>query len=53
LAWVLIVTTAIPVAITHGELSYPYKGHNYTACVFLNDLGYSHVGFQVCFNKKN
>ena len=52
MAWVLIVTTAIPVAITHGELSYPYKGHNYTACVFLNDLGYSHVGFQVCFNLK-
>ncbi|KAJ6635357.1 Allatostatin-A receptor [Pseudolycoriella hygida] len=49
LAWVVIVTSAIPVALSHGELNYPYKDRNYTACVFLSEMGYSHVGFQVSF----
>lgn len=48
----LIVTSAIPVALSHGELNYPYKERNYTACVFLSELGYSHVGFQVSENVK-
>lgn len=47
LTWVLIVTTAIPVALSHGIINFPYKGDNYVACVFLSDFGYSLVWFQV------
>lgn len=53
LAWVVIVTSAIPVALSHGVLNYPYKERNYTACVFLSEEGYSLVGFQVSENVQN
>lgn len=46
-AWVVIVTTAIPVAIVHGVVNYPYNGRNYTACLFLIENGYNLVLFQV------
>lgn len=46
-AWIVIVTSAIPVAVSHGVLNYPYRGQNYTACVFQTELGYSLVAFQV------
>lgn len=46
-AWIVIVTSAIPVAVSHGVLNYPYRGQNYTACVFQSELGYSLVAFQV------
>lgn len=46
-AWFLIFTSAIPVAITHGEVSYVHKGQPNTACLFLSEEGYSHVAFQV------
>lgn len=47
LAWIVIITSAIPAAVSHGVLKYPYAGYNYTACVFLRDLGYNHIAFQV------
>lgn len=46
-AWVVIVTTAIPVAIVHGVVNFPYNGRNYTACLFLVENGYNLVLFQV------
>lgn len=46
-AWILIVSTAIPVAIVHGVVDYPYNGRNYTACLFLVENGYNLVLFQV------
>lgn len=54
-AWIVIVTTAIPVAIVHGVVNFPYNGRNYTACLFLVENGYNLVLFQVnkslCFAK--
>lgn len=49
LAWVAIVTSAIPVALSHGVVNYPYRDHNYTACVFRSDLNYNLIAFQVSF----
>lgn len=46
-AWVVIVLTGIPAALTHGVVNYPYGGRNYTACLFLSDEGYNLVAFQV------
>uniref|UniRef100_A0AAG5CPQ2 G-protein coupled receptors family 1 profile domain-containing protein n=1 Tax=Anopheles atroparvus TaxID=41427 RepID=A0AAG5CPQ2_ANOAO len=45
--WFIILTTAIPVAISHGVLSYPRQGGEYTACLFLHNKGYSLVAFHV------
>lgn len=46
--WLLITTTAIPVALSHGVLYYQsYKEENNTACVFLSQEGYNLVAFQV------
>lgn len=47
----MIVSSAIPAALSHGVLKYPYAGYNYTACVFLRDLGYNHIAFQVILNR--
>lgn len=46
-AWVIIVTTGIPAALSHGVVNYPYGGRNYTACLFLSEEGYNLVAFQV------
>ncbi|XP_031626002.1 allatostatin-A receptor-like isoform X2 [Contarinia nasturtii] len=48
-AWVIIVTTGIPAALSHGVVNYPYGGRNYTACLFLSEEGYNLVAFQVSF----
>lgn len=50
-AWVVIVTTGIPAALSHGVVNYPYNDRNYTACLFLSEQGYNLVAFQVneCF----
>ncbi|XP_062556342.1 allatostatin-A receptor isoform X3 [Armigeres subalbatus] len=48
-AWFIIVTTAIPVAISHGVLHYPSRGGDYTACLFLHTEGYSLIAFHVSF----
>ncbi|XP_055606216.1 allatostatin-A receptor isoform X2 [Uranotaenia lowii] len=47
--WFVILTTAIPVAISHGILRYPSKGEDYTACLFLHTEGYSLIAFHVSF----
>uniref|UniRef100_A0A2M4CVU1 Putative allatostatin-a receptor n=2 Tax=Anopheles darlingi TaxID=43151 RepID=A0A2M4CVU1_ANODA len=47
--WFIILTTAIPVAITHGVVYYPRQGGHYTACLFLQTEGYSLVAFHVAF----
>lgn len=47
LTWFVILTTAIPVAISHGVLFYPRQGGYYTACLFLHNEGYSLVAFHV------
>lgn len=47
--WVVILTTAIPVGICHGEREYSYFQRNHSSCVFLEELGYSKVGFQMSF----
>ncbi|KAL9885482.1 allatostatin A receptor 1 isoform 1-T2 [Glossina fuscipes fuscipes] len=50
MAWVLIVTTAIPVALAHSVRYYHYRGRHYTACVFSSDNQmWSHLGFQLSF----
>ncbi|XP_037811606.1 allatostatin-A receptor-like, partial [Lucilia sericata] len=47
LAWILIITTAIPVALAHSVRIYQFHGHNYTACVFSSDKEvWSLLGFQ-------
>lgn len=47
-AWVTIVTTAIPVALSHSVRIYQYHGAAGTACVFSTDEEvWSLVGFQV------
>lgn len=51
-AWVVIVTSAIPAALSHGVVNYPYAGRNYTACLFLVEEGYNLVAFQVNNKKK-
>lgn len=47
LTWLIITTTAIPVAVSHGVLNYPYEGNLYTTCMFLSSLGYNLRYFQV------
>ncbi|XP_065363548.1 allatostatin-A receptor [Calliphora vicina] len=50
LAWILIITTAIPVALAHSVRIYQFHGHNYTACVFSSDKEvWSLLGFQLSF----
>ncbi|XP_075159183.1 allatostatin A receptor 1 [Haematobia irritans] len=50
MAWILIVTTAIPVALAHSVRIYNFNGHNYTACVFSSDKEvWSLLGFQLSF----
>ncbi|XP_030380841.1 allatostatin-A receptor [Scaptodrosophila lebanonensis] len=49
-AWILIVTTAIPVALAHSVRIYQYHGRAGTACVFSTEEEvWSLVGFQVSF----
>ncbi|XP_041630983.1 allatostatin-A receptor [Drosophila kikkawai] len=49
-AWITIVTTAIPVALSHSVRDYQYHGSAGTACVFSTDEEvWSLVGFQVSF----
>ncbi|XP_049311017.1 allatostatin-A receptor-like isoform X1 [Bactrocera dorsalis] len=49
-AWVAIVTSAIPVALSHSVQLYYFKGRNYTACVFSSHEGiWNLVAFQVSF----
>jgi hypothetical protein len=52
LTWFVIITTAIPVGISHGEVYYPHKGENNTVCTFLVNEGYHHAAFQVKRIKK-
>lgn len=47
--WVIIVTTGIPAALSHGVVNYPYGDRNYTACLFLSDAGYNIIAFQVIY----
>nr|QPZ46760.1 allatostatin A receptor [Grapholita molesta] len=47
--WVVILTTAIPVGICHGEREYSYYDRNHSSCVFLEEQGYSKLGFQMSF----
>ncbi|KAI5651677.1 7 transmembrane receptor (rhodopsin family) domain-containing protein [Phthorimaea operculella] len=39
--WVVILTTAIPVGICHGEREYSYFHRNHSSCVFLEEHGYN------------
>ncbi|KAH8235573.1 hypothetical protein KR032_002672, partial [Drosophila birchii] len=49
-AWITIVTTAIPVALSHSVRIYQYHGSAGTACVFSTEEEvWSLVGFQVSF----
>ncbi|EDV45737.1 allatostatin-A receptor [Drosophila erecta] len=49
-AWITIVTTAIPVALSHSVRIYQYHGNAGTACVFSTEEDiWSLVGFQVSF----
>ncbi|XP_037726712.1 allatostatin-A receptor [Drosophila subpulchrella] len=49
-AWITIVTTAIPVALSHSVRNYQYHGNAGTACVFSTEEEvWSLVGFQVSF----
>lgn len=46
LLWILITTTAIPVAITHGEVSHVWQEVNVSSCIFRFEE-YNIVAFQV------
>lgn len=46
-AWIVIVTTALPVIMSHGEVLYRYEDRTYTACLFLVEKGYNLVAFHV------
>ncbi|XP_067639582.1 allatostatin-A receptor-like isoform X2 [Eurosta solidaginis] len=49
-AWILIVTTAIPVALSHSVQLYHFKGRKYTACVFSShEERWNLAAFQVSF----
>ncbi|KAH8258518.1 hypothetical protein KR038_010130 [Drosophila bunnanda] len=49
-AWITIVTTAIPVALSHSVRIYQYHGSAGTACVFSTEEEvWSLVGFQISF----
>ncbi|ALC48223.1 AlstR [Drosophila busckii] len=46
-AWITIVTSAIPVALSHSVRRYQYRGRDGTACVFSTEEEvWSLVGFQ-------
>lgn len=47
MTWLIITTTAIPVAISHGVINYPYGDHDYTTCMFQSNMGYNLRAFQV------
>lgn len=49
ITWVAIITTAIPVALSHGIYTYPFEGGYHTSCIFLEKSGYKKVYFQVSF----
>ncbi|XP_039962378.1 allatostatin-A receptor isoform X2 [Bactrocera tryoni] len=49
-AWILILSSAIPVALAHSVRLYYFKGRSYTACVFsTEEEGWSLIGFQISF----
>ncbi|XP_004529763.1 allatostatin-A receptor-like isoform X2 [Ceratitis capitata] len=49
-AWILIISSAIPVALAHSVRLYYFKGRSYTACVFsTEEEGWSLIGFQISF----
>lgn len=48
ITWFIVITTAFPVFLTHGEIQYPnHHGDMNTACLFLAEHGYNHAAFQV------
>lgn len=48
MAWILIVTTAIPVALAHSEQIHQIDGRHYINCVFSSDQEmWSLLWFQV------
>ncbi|XP_026468968.1 allatostatin-A receptor-like [Ctenocephalides felis] len=49
LTWTVILTTAIPVALSHGEVRYSYGNEGYSSCVFLESAGYSRPAFHISF----
>ncbi|XP_055374801.1 allatostatin-A receptor [Condylostylus longicornis] len=50
LTWFLIITTAIPVPLSHDIKIYAFQGHNFTACVFSSDQHiWTLVQFQISF----
>ena len=50
ITWLIVITTALPVFIAHGEVEYHnHRNEINTACLFLTDDGYNHAVFQVKF----
>ncbi|CAO1382419.1 unnamed protein product [Diamesa hyperborea] len=49
IAWLVIITTAIPVGITHGEIEFEDGDRLSRKCVFLSEEGYSHAAFHIAF----
>jgi len=46
--WLIVITTAFPVFISHGEVEYHnHRNEVNTACLFLTDDGWNHAVFQV------
>lgn len=53
MSWIVIVTTAVPVALAHSVRIYQYRGHHYTACVFSSDNEkWSLLWFQVSVRER-
>lgn len=49
ITWILVLLTAIPVAFSHGEVSFVnLRNEINMACLFLAEEGYNHAAFQVC-----
>lgn len=49
LAWVLILTTAAPVAYCHGEAQYWYQGRSQSSCLFLEGEFCKRPAFSLSF----
>lgn len=49
LLWIVIVTTAVPVALSHGLNEYSFRGEETSNCGFMTKDGWSLSAFQVIY----
>lgn len=47
--WIVVLVTALPVTMCHGERIHLYHGANYSVCVFYSEKGYDRFLFHLSF----